>query len=323
MKKKFLRAVLSATLAATLCFASAMSALATLPVERAAEETAPRAAVDTSATTEMPDAQIDLPNDAMSQVNAQLEDMQNQVKKATVEATLAVAFGFAALVLGVVALLMGLRKTASANNGIRSSSDNNADWKKLNQSIQQMEGQLQKLAQKQEKALEAARTYTPEPTVPVQSAVFAEQAVHQPSPKMGQPSVMERSPAAKQPPVQGPMVLGYLVYEKNYRGEMAPTVKKLPGEGKIQMKILSDRTVVVDEELLKDHYETAQHLIDAGLDRVFDITVAGRAYKSQMLRVLGALKLKKIQRAAQVELAPDGVKVIACGGLEFEQMDYS
>lgn len=166
MKKTYFGVVLSVVLAATLCFTTVFA----LPVWAEGTDGAVQGPVAVGETVnssaENPAPQTEPTVESNGQLEALshvVEDVQDQLNKVKVEAVLAVGFGFAALVLSVIALLMSLRKTVSAGSNAQGSNDS-AEWKKLNQNIQQIEQQLQKLAQKQEKALETARSYTPTPT---------------------------------------------------------------------------------------------------------------------------------------------------------------
>ena len=152
MKKTYLGVVLSVVLAATLCFTTVFA----LPVWAEGTDGAVQGPVAVGETVnssaENPAPQTEPTVESNGQLEALshvVEDVQDQLNKVKVEAVLAVGFGFAALVLSVIALLMSLRKTVSACSNAQGSNDS-AEWKKLNQNIQQIEQQLQKLAQKQE-----------------------------------------------------------------------------------------------------------------------------------------------------------------------------
>ena len=140
-------------LAATLCFTTVFA----LPVWAEGTDGAVQGPVAVGETVnssaENPAPQTEPTVESNGQLEALshvVEDVQDQLNKVKMEAVLAVGFGFAALVLSVIALLMSLRKTVSAGSNAQGSNDS-AEWKKLNQNIQQIEQQLQKLAQKQEK----------------------------------------------------------------------------------------------------------------------------------------------------------------------------
>ena len=122
---------------------------------------------------------------------------------------------------------------------------------------------------------------------------------------------------------QKPRAERYLVYEKDYQNNLVPVLKDAPGAEKIQMRVLSDGTVIVDERKMQSNYERAQNLSDAGLNRVFDIVMEGQTIPPQKLSNLGSLKLKKMRSAAHIESAQDGIRVVSRGSLEFEQQDYS
>lgn len=325
MKKTYFGVVLSVVLAATLCFTTVFA----LPVWAEGTDGAVQGPVAVGETVnssaENPAPQTEPTVESNGQLEALshvVEDVQDQLNKVKMEAVLAVGFGFVALVLSVIALLMSLRKTVSAGSNAQGSNDS-AEWKKLNQNIQQIEQQLQKLAQKQEKALETARSYTPTPTATatVPNLEFTMPAVQQPN-----TYVMKQSPTAEPHLVQKeqkPRAERYLVYEKDYQNNLVPVLKDAPGAEKIQMRVLSDGTVIVDERKMQSNYERAQNLSDAGLNRVFDIVMEGQTIPPQKLSNLGSLKLKKMRSAAHIESAQDGIRVVSRGSLEFEQQDYS
>ncbi len=324
MKKTFLGIVLSVVLVATLFFATVFA----LPVFAKGTDGAVQGPVAVGETVNSPAENPAPQTEPAVESNGQLEalshvvdDVQDQLNKVNVEAVLAVGFGFAALVLSVIALLMSLRKTISAGSNVQGRNDS-AEWKKLNQNIQQIEQQLQRLAQKQEKTLETARSYTPVPvaTATVPNVTFTTPTVQQPTYVMKQAPTAEPHPVQK---VQEPQAERYLVYERDYQNNLVPVLKDAPGAEKIQMRVLSDGTVVVDERKMQSNYERAQNLSDAGLNRVFDIELEGQTIQPQKLSSLGSLKLKKMRSAAHIAPAQDGIRVVSRGSLEFEQQDYS
>ena len=295
--------------------------------------------------------QEDLDNAAaqLTDISNQMEDMANQVKKASIQATIAVAFGFAALVFGVIALMLSLRKTASASNSIQSSKNDGNAWKELSRNIKQMDQQLQRLAKKQEEVLSAAAVYMPSP-VPSTQTPSPEQALHTEVPvRMSQESKAElqnlsdmpalqsmlngSNPAVSSaiPPVstpnktaatitQEPQLRGYLVYKKDYKNDAVPSLEDAPAAENIQMKVMTDGTVLLNERPLQHDYESVQTMISAGIPQVFDILVNQQVISQQRLKTLGSLRLKKMKSPARIR---KDLQIETRGVLEFEQMDYS
>lgn len=344
MKRKFFRIVLSTALAAMMCFTSVFALPVLAETPQAASSTASEApteagsaevstegtgsTVSTAPAESAPSAAEDV-NAKVESLDRSVQEMQDQLKKVAVEATVAVVLGFAALVLSIIALLMSLRKTVSAYKNAPDGSDNTAAWKELNQNLRQMDQQLQKLTQKQENALNAAKTYAPEPAVSVPDAAAAQpvrKAEQRPAidslPDLAVPSVRraEPHPVAEAPVAQKPQRSGYLVYRKDFQNNMVPELKDKPDAGNIRMIVLTDGTVCVDEPRMQKDYEPALTLSDTGLNQVFDIVLNRQTVSPQKLSELGSLRLKAMQRPARVQ---KDLTIISRGVLEFEQMDYS
>ena len=262
-----------------------------------------------------------------------MEDMAAQVRKTAIRATLSVAFGFVALVFGVIALMMSLRKTASVSNSMQSNKNDSNAWKELSQNVKRMDQQLQRLATKQEETLSAAATYMPSAQTLAQEQAFHTKApTHMAQENKSKPQNISdtsalqsplngSNPAAKTSTVtQEPQLRGYLVYNKDYKNDLVPSLKDTPATENIQMKVMTDGTVWLNERPLQHDYESVQTMISAGIPQAFDVLVNQQVVSQQGLKTLGSLRLKKMQSPARIR---EDLQIETRGVLEFEQMDYS
>lgn len=329
MKSKSLQITLSAALAAVLC----MSLLLAFPVSAASGEV-PASSVVTGETQSSLESESGQPTEAAStsqagsnisaedltqtiaNTSSQLESIQNttnsmsdQIKKIAVEATLAVVFGFAALVLSILALLVSLRKTVGPRHGMQGVKDNSAAWKELNQTLRQMDQKIQSLAQKQTETLSAAKNYVPvapKQEAPVDHARQTEKAAP--------------NPAQEPLKTEEPKLRGYLVYHTDFTSNMVPAVQDQPNDSTIPMQVMEDGSVRVDENLMHQDYVRAIKLSDCGADRAFEIVVSQQTVQGKQLSEYGSLRLKKMVKPAQ--LGKNG-EIVSRGVLEFEERDDS
>lgn len=356
MKRKFVKTVLSVVLTTALCF----SFSCTLPAfaQGDSSSVSSTAAADQGATSDSPvadlgDAAASAPAEPatitqenldnataqLASISSQMEDMAAQVRKTAIRATLSVAFGFVALVFGVIALMMSLRKTASASNSMQSNKNDSNAWKELSQNVKRMDQQLQRLATKQEETLSAAAAYMPSAQTPAQEQAFhtkapthmAQEGKSKPqnlsdtsalqSPLNGSnPAASSTMPPKTSAVTQEPQLRGYLVYNKDYKNDMVPSLKDTPATENIQMKVMTDGTVLLNERPLQHDYESVQTMISAGIPQAFDVFVNQQVISQQGLKTLGSLRLKKMQSPARIR---ENLQIETRGVLEFEQMDYS